>query len=80
MPSSDWTKMSADDFNFNSFVVGRQLKFTLLPRRCYITKRILWLENAYRLTAMYTGPGTPVYYHRWYDKNEYLIARLKELL
>ena len=80
MPSSDWTTKSADDFHFNRFVVGRQLKFTLLPRRCYITKRILWLEYAYRLTAMYTGPGTPVYDHRWYDKDEYLVARLKDLI
>ena len=80
MISNSWTTKSADDFHFNRFVVGRQLKFTLLPRRCYITKRILWLENVYRLTAMYTGPGTPVYDHRWYDKDEYLVARLKDLL
>ena len=80
MPSIDWTTMSADDYHFRMFVVGRQLKFTLIPRRCYITKRILWLENAYCLTAMYTGPGTPVYDHRWYDKDEYLIARLKDLI
>ena len=79
MPSSDWTAI-VYDFHFNRFVVGRQLKFTLIPRRCYITKRILWLENAYCLTAMYAGPSTPVYEHRWYDKNEYIVARLKDLI
>ena len=80
MPSSDWTKMSATDYHFKRCIMGRKLKFTLIPRRCYVTKRILWLESAYCLTAMYTGPGTPVYDHRWYDKDEYLIARLKDLI
>lgn len=62
-------------------IVGRKLKFTLLPRRCYLTKRIMWLERAYRVTAMFRyGDNTFDYEHRWYDKNEYLIARLKDLV
>jgi len=80
MPSSDWFNRMTHDYHFNMFVVGRQLKFTLIPRRCHITKRILWLTKAYCLTAMYTGPGTPVYEHRWYGKDEYLIAKLKDLV
>ena len=81
MPSSDWTTKSADDFHFNRFVVGRQLKFTLLPRRCYISKRIMWLENVYCITAGYqTGFADWLFEHRWYDKNEYIVARLKDLI
>ena len=65
---------------FKDRIVGRKLKFTLMPRRCYLTKRRICLESAYCITAMYTGPGTPVYEHRWYNKDEYLIARLKDLI
>lgn len=80
MPSSDWTTQSAGDYHFKKCFMGRQLKFALFPRQCYVTKRKIWLEFAYCVTAMYTGPGTPVYDHRWYNKDEYLIARLKDLI
>jgi hypothetical protein len=65
---------------FMDHVVGRQLKVALMPRHCHITNRLLWLEYAYCITAMYTGPGEPIFEYRWYDKNEYLIARLKDLI
>lgn len=60
MPSSDWTIQSAMNYHFKQKTVGRQLKFALFPRRCYITN---------------VG-----YEHRWYSKDEYLIARLKDLI
>jgi hypothetical protein len=81
MPSSDWTTQSADDYHFKRCIMGRKLKFTLLPRRCYITKRIMWLENAYCITAGYrAGDMDYLYEHRWYNKNEYLVAVLKGLI
>jgi hypothetical protein len=81
MPSSDWTKMSATDYHFKRCIMGRKLKFTLIPRRCYVTKRILWLESAYRITAGYpVGFADWLFDHRWYDKDEYLIARLRDLI
>ena len=81
MPSSDWTKMSASDYHFKRCIMGRKLKFTLIPRRCHVTKRILWLESAYRITAGYpVGFADWFYDNRWYDKDEYLIARLKDLI
>ena len=81
MPSSDWTTQSADDYHFKRCIMGRKLKFTLLPRRCYITKRIMWLESAYCITAGYrAGDMDYLYEHRWYDKNEYLVAVLKGLI
>ena len=81
MPSSDWTIQSAMDYHFKQKTVGRQLKFALFPGRCYITKRIMWLEYAYCVTAMYrTDDINFSYEHRWYSKDEYLIARLKDLI
>lgn len=81
MPSSDWTTQSASDYHFKQRTVGRQLKFALFPRRCYITKRRIWLESAYCVTAMFrTNDLTFDYENRWYTKDEYLIARLKDLI
>ena len=81
MPASDWTTQSASDYHFKQRTVGKQLKFTLIPRRCYITKRRIWLEFAYCVTAMYRiGDINFDYENRWYSKDEYLIARLKDLI
>jgi hypothetical protein len=81
MPSSDWTTQSADDYHFKRCIRGRKLKFALLPRRCYITKRIIWLESAYCITAGYvSGFADWVVEDRWYDKDEYLVARLRDLV
>ena len=88
MPSSDWAIHSAMDYHFKQKTVGRQLKFALFPRRCYITKRRIWLELAYCVTATYRPDFTEYrtdsiyvgYEHRWYSKDEYLIARLKDLI
>ena len=62
---------------FNDRALGTEYKFTWFPQKCYISGKKLWLQNAYRRTAMWTGPGTPVIEHRWYDKDEFLIARIK---
>ena len=60
--------------------IGTQLKFVIFPRRCASSGKYIWLKYAYKETYMYTGPGDPVYEYIWYDKSEYLIARLKGLL
>jgi hypothetical protein len=65
---------------FKHRIVGRHLKFALIPRRCYVTKRRIWLESAYCVTSMTTGPGEPLFEYYWFDKDEYLIARLKDLI
>ena len=81
MPAIDLTTQSASDYHFKQRTVGRQLKFALFPRRCYITKRRIWLESAYCVTAMFrTNDLTFDYENRWYTKDEYLIARLKDLI
>ena len=71
--------MPQDEFYsaFRNHCVGTQLKFVLWPRQCYLSGRWLWLCLAYRQAAMWTGPGDPVFEYRWYDRDEFLIARLK---
>lgn len=70
----------ADDFYYDGFrekCIATECKFILRPRRCYLTNRRLWLEYAYKQTALWTGPGEPLFEYRWYDKTEFLIAKLK---
>jgi hypothetical protein len=53
------------------------VKFAWIPRRCWISNRIIWLEKAYHGTAMWTGPGEPVFEYHWVNKDEYLVAKIK---
>jgi hypothetical protein len=57
--------------------LGWELKFTIWPRRCDISNSIIWFNRAYRGTAMLTGPGESIIEHRWHDKNEHLIFKIK---
>jgi hypothetical protein len=56
------------------------VKFSWRPRRCWISNRLIWLELAYKGTAMWTGPGDPIFEYRWVNKNEYLVAKIKGTL
>lgn len=62
---------------FKDHCIRTQLKFVMWPKKCHFTGKTVWLEHAYKQTAMWNGPGTPVYEYRWYDKDEFLIQRLK---
>ena len=62
---------------WQAHVVDSRLSFALLPQRCHISNKLIWLEDAYKQTARWTGPGHPIYETRWYDKHEFLIAQLK---
>lgn len=62
---------------FKNRCVGTELTFVWYPKKCYFTGKRLWLKNVYKQTAMWTGPGDNVFEHRWYDKDEFLIQRLK---
>jgi len=53
------------------------LKFALVPRRCDITKKLIWLEYAYCGRAVWTGPGDDAVETRWHSKHEHLIFQLK---
>ena len=68
----------ADDWDyFDRHSIGTQLKFVFFPKRSHVSGKYIWLEFAYRKTAMYTGPGEPIFEHRWYNKVEYIIEQLK---
>ena len=66
-----------EDVWFYRNCLGWQLRFALFPHRCDLTDRVIWLEYAYKGTSMLTGPGDPIIEHRWHDKAEHLIWKLK---
>ena len=64
-----------DDFYRNRYL-GAELKFAWLPELCNLTGKKIWLKKAYRLTAMWTGPGESIFEYRWHDKNAHIIWKL----
>jgi len=66
-----------NDMSFADHCLGWKLTLSLLPRRCYYSNKFIWLTWAYRGTAMWTGPGEPVFEHRWVDRKEYLLLQIK---
>ena len=52
------------------------MNFAILPHRCDITKKIIWLQYAYRGVATWTGPAG-WFEVRWHDRHEHLIWTLK---
>jgi hypothetical protein len=68
----DWT----NDDAFYDRACWR-LKFLWRPRRSDITGRWLWLRQVFEGTAMWTGPGTPVFEFRYHEPVEHLIWKLK---
>lgn len=66
------------DNAFKRHCVGTELKFAWFPKRCYISNRKIWLECGYVQTAAWSGPGDVIFEQRWYHKNEFLVAKIKE--
>ena len=54
-----------------------KLQFNWLPRRCCKTNKLLWFAHAYKGTAVYTGPGTPAYEHRWMEPKTFIYLTLR---
>ena len=55
-----------------------KLKWCIWPRRCYITNKILWLRLAYRSRRSFRiEDNNFIQEDRWYDRNEFIIMRLK---
>jgi hypothetical protein len=65
---------------FKHRCIGTEYKFTWYPQTCHITGKRLWLKKAYRQTGMIMGPGDALFEYRWYDKDEFLVARLKGIV
>ena len=66
--------------NDDSFYNRAYWRLTILwwPRRSALTGRWLWLRQVYEGTAMWTGPGTPVFEFRYHEPAEHLIWSLKK--
>lgn len=47
-------------------------KFAILPHRCRISKKWIWLKKGYKGTATYTGPGLPVTETHWHSTGEHI--------
>lgn len=66
-------------YNVDSSFLSRaqwNLRFCLIPRRCRVNKKSIWLRYAYRGVAMWTGPGEPAYEVHWVSKEEFLFGRI----
>lgn len=69
------TEQSYDHFWAKGPLIKKEWSF--LPRRCYKTKKLLWFKPAYRASAIYTGPGSPVLEERWFDEKEFILMSLR---
>ena len=65
---------------FKRRCVGTEYKLAILPKRCYLSDKLIWFKFGYMQYAIWTGPGSDYYESRWYDKNEFLIAKLKGIV
>lgn len=62
--------------SFKRRCIGTELKFVWWPKHCYISHKLLWLEYAYMQTSVWPISGQNMFDYRWYNKSEFLIARL----
>lgn len=54
-----------------------EVKFSFLPRRCYVTKKTLWLSNAVRGRRTFYTQETVIHDDRWYSKKQFVLMQLK---
>jgi hypothetical protein len=64
------------DSFYSKMMIGAEYKFAWLPEQCYLTGKRIWLEKAYRMTRIITGPGESIFEYRWHDKNAHIIWKL----
>lgn len=65
------------DDNFKRRCIGWELKFCLVPKKCFYSGKRLWFKLAYKGTAMICGPGDALFYYRWVERKEFLLQRIK---
>ena len=53
------------------------LKFALLPQRCAISGKLIWLKNGYFYIRSAQWHGVPLTDCRWHDVTEHIIWQLK---
>lgn len=52
-------------------------KFFLFPRKCALTNKTIFLKKGMVGVRMICGPGEPVYLHRYLDKKQFLLEKIK---
>jgi hypothetical protein len=63
---------------FYSRCIGWELKFAWLPHRCELSGRLIWLELAYRGTAVHHFDITFIQEYRWHTTIEHIVWELKK--
>ena len=58
-------------------LIGTDYKFLIFPKRCRISKKLLWFCYAYVEIHCFMGPGDSIFEYKYYDINEYLVNKLK---
>ena len=84
-PQGLYNSMPIPDLNMpdhysNERFLGRAnvgLEWSLVPRRCHVSRKWMWLTQAYCATYVITGPGDPCIWFRWYSREEMLVLKLK---
>ena len=56
-----------------------ELCFAWRPHVCELSRKVIWLQTAYRGTRVITGPGTPVVERYWLTSAEFVLWRLKNV-
>lgn len=69
-----------DNDGFKRRCISSEIKFSIIPRKCFYSNRSIWFRRAYIVTAMVTGPGEPVFEDRWVDSKEYIFLKIKGTL
>lgn len=62
--------------NYKPYIIKTFKKFIFIPKRCFISNKLLWLTYVYVQTCRYTGPGDVIYEDIYFDKNEFIFAKL----
>jgi hypothetical protein len=70
MAESRW--VDDDDRLFYQRVKWEE-KFAFWPTRCELSHQRIWLKRAFLGTAVWTGPGSPVYEYRWRNSQEHMM-------
>lgn len=66
--------LSEADWHFYKKCAGWEYKFSLLPRRCSLSGKRIWLKKAYRGTAFYRTMDIHIISeHKWHDKDEHIV-------
>lgn len=63
--------------NFFDFRIRWERKFLFLPKRCIMSKKLMWLTFAFRGVRMITGPGDPIFLYKWINSSDFMLQRLQ---